>query len=127
MDKLKWKLQNFMQGRNGLDMCAKTVLIGSLILYCISGVLRNGFLYYLALIGIIYSLFRVFSRNLSKRREENKKLLDFVSLNKSRFAQRKEYKIFKCQGCGRNIRVPRGKGKLEITCPICGRKIIKRT
>ena len=44
-----------------------------------------------------------------------------------RFEMRKEYRIFRCKGCGRNIRVPRGKGKLEITCPLCGRKVIHRT
>ena len=43
------------------------------------------------------------------------------------FDQHKAYRIFKCKGCGRRIRVPKGKGKVEITCPLCEKKIIRRT
>lgn len=49
------------------------------------------------------------------------------NLYKLKYEQRREYKIFQCKSCGRKIRVPRGKGKIEVTCPICGNKKICRT
>lgn len=127
MNKLRNMLQNFMYGRNGADELSRTITIASLIVYVISMFLQNGLLYYLALIGIIYSMFRMFSKNVSARQQENQKLVDFIKLNKLRYEQRKEFRIFKCKGCGRNVRVPKGKGKIEITCPVCGRKEVHRT
>lgn len=127
MDKWKWKFQNFMSGRNGLDELAKAVYGGSIILYLISLFTGSGFLYSLAVLGLFYGLFRVFSKNVLNRQAENRKLMKTVDLYKTRFEQRKEYKIFVCRGCGRKIRVPRGKGKVEVTCPMCGNKEVHRT
>ena len=127
MDKFKKKLYDVMQGRNGVDDLGRVIFIISLVLYVLSGFLRNGFLQLLSLIELIYTMYRTFSRDLQSRREENRKYLQFLNLQKMRFEMRKEYRIFKCKGCGRNIRVPKGKGKVETTCPLCGRKEIHRT
>lgn len=127
MDKFKKKLYDVMQGRNGVDDLGRVIFIISLVLYVLSGFLRNGFLQLLSLIGLIYTMYRAFSRDLRSRQEENRKYLQFLNLQKMRFEMRKEYRIFKCKGCGRNIRVPKGKGKVETTCPLCGRKEIHRT
>lgn len=127
MDKFKKKLYDVMQGRNGVDDLGRVIFIISLVLYVLSGFLRNGFLQLLSLIGLIFTMYRIFSRDLQSRREENRKYLQFLNLQKMRFEMRKEYRIFKCKGCGRNIRVPKGKGKIETTCPLCGRKEIHRT
>lgn len=127
MDKLKWKLTNFMQHRNGSDDLCRSVLIVSILLYIISMLIRSSFLYLLSFCGIVYSLFRIFSGNIAKRQRENEKYVQFVRLQKKRFSMRKEYRIFTCKGCGQHIRVPRKKGKVEVTCPICGRKAIHRT
>lgn len=127
MDKFKKKLYDVMQGRNGVDDLGRVIFIISLVLYVLSGFLRNGFLQMLSLIGLIYTMYRAFSRDLRSRQEENRKYLQFLNLQKMRFEMRKEYRIFKCKGCGRNIRVPKGKGKVETTCPLCGRKEIHRT
>ena len=54
-------------------------------------------------------------------------LKEAFSFYKLKYDQRKEYNIFKCKSCGRKVRVPRGKGKIEVTCPICGNKKICRT
>ena len=127
MDKFKKKLYDVMQGRNGVDDLGRVIFIISLVLYVLSGFLRNGFLQLLSLIELIYTMYRTFSRDLRSRQEENRKYLQFLNLQKMRFEMRKEYRIFKCKGCGRNIRVPKGKGKVETTCPLCGRKEIHRT
>lgn len=127
MDKIKWKLRNMMSGRNGLDDLGKVTFVASLVLYLISGIVRISLVYLLSCIGLVYTLFRCFSRNIPERRAENQKFQSMLNLNKLKYDQRKEYKIFKCKSCGRNIRVPRKKGKLEITCPVCGTKTIRRT
>lgn len=126
-DRIKWKIQEFMYGRNGMDDLNKVLFYGSLILYLICIFTGSILLYWLSLAGLLYYCFRAFSRNLVVRQQENRKFIDFITLIKMKFQQRKEYKIFKCKRCGRKIRVPKGKGKIEVTCPVCGNKTIHRT
>lgn len=127
LNKLRWKLQNFMRGRYGIDELNKTLIYAALIVYLLSVFIHFRLLYvaYVVLFG--YAVFRMLSKKLYVRREENRKFTTFMETNRIKFEQRKDYKIFKCKGCGRNIRVPRGKGKIEVTCPMCGRKTIHRT
>jgi predicted RNA-binding Zn-ribbon protein involved in translation (DUF1610 family) len=91
-------------------------------------------IYTIALIGIIYTYFRVFSRNISKRSEENERYLRFhykvvgkINKIKFRIADNKTHKIFKCPSCSQKIRVPRGKGRISIKCPKCRIEFIKKT
>ncbi len=127
MEKLKWKFQRFMLGRNGTDELNKALTYVLLISYVISLLVNSVILYYISFMGFFVILYRTFSKNLYARREENRKFVTYLQTMKIKFEQRKDYKIFKCKGCGRNIRVPRGKGKIEVTCPMCGRKVIIRT
>lgn len=127
MDKFKLKMQNFMNGRNGPDKLGKDIGIFSIIIYVIALFIGNQILYTLSLIGMMYSLFRIFSKNLSARRSENQSYNQYIRKYHSRLEMHKDYRIFKCKGCGKKIRVPRGKGKVEITCPMCGKKIIRHT
>lgn len=126
-EQLKWKVYRFMQGRNGRDELARAVIYASLILYLIGAFLDWDALCLVGYLLFIYYLFRVLSKNLYARREENRRFVTALETYRIRFEQRKDYKIFKCKGCGRNIRVPRGKGKIEVTCPMCGKKTIHRT
>ena len=131
---MKEKFYRFMQGRNGVDELARMHSWLVLILLLVGMFTRIGLFSLLALGLLIYMYFRVFSRNTSKRYEENRKYLDFrynrtVAWNrfKKRFAQRRDYKFFKCPMCRQAVRVPRGHGKIEITCPKCREKFIRRT
>lgn len=131
---MKEKFYRFMQGRNGVDELARMHSWLVLILLLVGMFTRIGLFSLLALGVLIYMYFRVFSRNTSKRYEENRKYLDFrynrtVAWNrfKKRFAQRRDYKFFKCPMCRQEVRVPRGHGKIEITCPKCREKFIRRT
>ncbi|MCI6242067.1 MAG: hypothetical protein PUF81_00630 [Lachnospiraceae bacterium] len=131
---MKEKFYRFMQGRNGVDELARMHSWLVLILLLVGMFTRIGLFSLLALGLLIYMYFRVFSRNTSKRYEENRKYLDFrynrtVAWNrfKKRFAQRRDYKFFKCPMCRQEVRVPRGHGKIEITCPKCREKFIRRT
>ena len=125
--RLRWKLQLFMRGRNGVDELNRILTYVMLIVYVISLFTKSTVLYYISFIGLIYITYRMLSKNLYVRREENRKFVTWMETTRIRFEQRKDYKIFKCKGCGRNIRIPRGKGKIEVTCPMCGRKTIHRT
>ena len=130
-NKFKWHLQKFMIGRNGRDELQITVLYASFILYAFAGLLDKLFPFPLFRIigwlGVVYSIFRFCSKDVIRRREENRKFLQEIEFLKLRISVRKTHKIYRCKGCGRKIRVPRGKGKIEITCPLCGKKFIRRT
>ncbi len=87
-----------------------------------------------ALAGVAYNMFRMLSKNISARQKEREFYLrkkDAVktcyNLTKRRFKDRKTHKYFKCDKCKAILRVPKGKGKIEITCPKCGSKLIKKT
>ncbi|MBQ9990883.1 MAG: hypothetical protein IJP31_08070 [Lachnospiraceae bacterium] len=126
-NKLKWHIQRFMIGRNGRDELELAVFYASFILYILGVWLRFSLLEIIAWMGLLYSLFRILSKNVYKRREENRRFLQKVQFLKLRLSMRKTHKIYCCKGCKRKIRVPRGKGKIEITCPMCGKKMIRRT
>ena len=81
----------------------------------------------------VYALFRVFSKNLNKRRAENQRFVNWWwkvkshrSSAKARHAD-KDHKYFTCKSCGTICRVPAGKGKIIITCPKCGAQIQGRS
>lgn len=126
-NQLKWKIQMFMRGRNGLDDLGKMTVYASLALYVVGILFHSGLLDILSFGAMIYAIFRICSKNLYARREENRKFVTWMETTRVKMSQRKDYKIFKCKGCGRTIRVPRGKGKIEVTCPMCGNKTIHRT
>lgn len=127
LDKLKWKMQQFMMGRNGQDELARTILIASLVLYVLTLFTGSAALNLVSWLGLVYTMFRCLSRNIAQRRSENEKFLSEQKFWKMKYQQRKTHKIFKCKGCGKTMRVPKGKGKLEITCPVCGTKTIRKS
>lgn len=127
MNRFRNAVGNFMRGRNGTDDLAKVVFGVSLLFYLLSIFTGATVLYTLGFAGMLYTLYRCMSRNIPGRSAENRRFLHFLSLQKLKFEQRKEYKILACKGCGRTIRVPKRKGKIEVTCPTCGHKSIHRT
>ena len=130
-NKIRWYLERFMIGRNGRDELMAFVAYGSLILYIfapwIDKLLPFSLFRMICWMGIFYSLFRFCSKDVLRRREENRKFLQELEFIKLRHSVRKTHKIYRCKGCGRKIRVPKGKGKIEISCPLCGNKFIRRT
>ena len=119
------RFYRFMAGRYGTDKLNMALLWTSVIvmvvsLFC-SGALRSvlGIVYYGLL---IVALLRTFSRNTYKRYQENRKFLMLVDRFKDR-----QHKYFDCPRCRQVVRVPRGKGKIAISCPKCGEKFIKKS
>ncbi len=127
MNKLKQKINQFMQGRYGADELSRIISWSALAVYFAGLVLDSQLVVSLAMGALIYNIFRMFSRDYWARSAENKKYLDFVKLSKMRWEQRKTHKIFVCKSCGKNIRIPKGKGKIEVRCPKCGNRSIHRT
>ena len=87
-----------------------------------------------ALALLVWCYSRVLSKNATRRRIENEKYLslqmrveDWISMRRTCFDQRKEYAFFRCPGCGRTVRVPKGKGRVRITCRQCGFSFEKKT
>jgi len=106
----------------GVDQLNLAILTFDLIL-CFAGLfVRNGWLSLLAYIPMLLVLFRMLSRNKSKRYQENRRFLQLLDRLKDR-----NNRYFRCPKCRQTVRVPRGKGKISITCPRCGEKFIKKT
>ena len=127
---MREKLARFMAGRNGNDQLNLFLFAVDAVLLVASAFVRGEarrwcFLPVLALLGYIY--FRMLSRNLTKRREENGKYLRlryrfsaWLKLRKEKWVQRKDYKFYTCPACKTTLRVPRGHGKIKIVCRKCG-------
>ena len=134
MNSFKDKMARFMYGRYGMDQLSRNLSLICLVLLIVTMFVRNNIIYMIALVGIVYTYFRVFSRNISRRSEENEKYLRFHykvvgKLNKIKFRimDSKTHRIFRCPSCSQKIRVPRGKGKISIKCPKCRIDFIKKT
>lgn len=131
------KIVRFMQGRYGCygqDSLNRFLLGGALAIMVLSLFIRWGILYWIALALLVYSYFRIFSKNCSKRYAENQAFLAhtggirrFFSTQKSRMQQRKTHHIYKCPQCRQKIRIPRGKGKIAVRCPKCGTEFVKKS
>ena len=119
-------LRSFMQGRYGTDKLNTAILIAGVVA-CLLSALIPFALFDLLMTLVSYALmgwaiFRMLSRNTYRRYEENRKYLRFVERIKDR-----EHKYFDCPRCRQAVRVPRGKGKIAITCPKCKEKFIRKT
>ena len=134
------KFNKFMQGRYGVDDFSRFIMGVALTLIILTMVVtmfnRNvgSILDFLGIAAIVYAYFRIFYRNIQQRYAENQKYLQVTSKFRLRFnkeknlmKQRKTHHIYSCPGCGQKIRIPRGKGKIEIECPKCHTKFVKRS
>ena len=122
-------LQNAMMGRYGSDQLNMAILVGALLLSVIGSIARVPWLTLLAWVPLILAAMRMLSRNTSKRYEENRKFLALwykISTGWKRLWD-KNYRYYHCPKCRQVVRVPKGKGKISITCPKCREKFIKKT
>lgn len=131
---MKEKLIRFMQGRYGADSFGRFLSGAAMVLLLLSLLLRQRAFYPLALAVLVYCYFRIFSKNIAKRYAENQKYLAvtagirrFWKKKKWELGQRKTHHIYRCPGCRQKIRIPRGKGRIEIRCPKCNGKFVKNS
>ena len=129
---MREKLQRFMMGRYGADAFNKFLFTLVLILWILDMFIDTRILYSWAILLAVYGYFRMFSRNVQKRYQENVKYLQIkgkvlskLKFKKSDIEQRKTHQINKCPTCRQKIRIPRGKGRICITCPKCKTEFTK--
>ena len=126
MNRFKQWLQRFMYGRYGTDKLNMYLLGLGMMLCLLSVFIPVDLVDLLLTIGsyalMIIAMFRCFSRNTYKRYQENRRFLMLLDRIKDR-----EHRYFECPRCRQPVRVPRGKGKILITCPKCQEKFTKKT
>ena len=130
----RYRLMQFMSGRYGPDETFFVIFIAAVILSVVNIFIRFvslGLYLVIQLLVyalIIYSLFRIFSRNLEQRRRENmwvKEKLGFLRRKRDFYAQKKADKVHvykKCPSCGAVLRLPRRIGVHKTVCPKCGKE-----
>lgn len=130
---MREKLQRFMWGRYGNDKLNQFLMACAMVSILLSFLLGRVF-YMLALALMVYAYFRMFSKNISKRAAENQwylvremKVRNILAKKKNELAQRKVYHIYKCPNCRQKIRVPKGRGRIAITCRKCGVEFVKKS
>ncbi|MVB09613.1 hypothetical protein CAFE_02700 [Caprobacter fermentans] len=134
-----------MAGRYGSDQLSIGLMAAYLLLIFIANLLRLPLLSYLALALLVWGLYRIFSRNISKRHQENavflrfwNRILQWFRTSSSRFESwrsktlyrmndKKTHRYYRCPKCNNTLRVPKGKGKIVITCPVCHTEFVKKT
>ena len=131
---MREKFARFMMGRNGVDELARFESIFVWVLLLVSIFSRMWIFDLLAMALIVHMYFRILSRDVSKLYEENQKYVNFRynavvkwDKKKKRIAQRRNYRFYKCPMCRQEVRVPKGHGKIQITCPKCRETFIKRS
>lgn len=129
MNQLKSIFTKFMQGRYGADILARDMLYLALGLMIINLIVRSTILSTIALVILVIGYLRMFSKNHSARYNENRRytnirytITDKISKRFRRVKDSKKYKYLKCPQCSQQLRVPRGKKQIVVTCPKCKSK-----
>ena len=137
MQNFLYKIQLFMQGRNGIDGFGIFLFVSYFFVKSAANFSKSFLLFILSLAIIIFMVFRVLSRNIPKRQYENTIFMKYynrvlgwfknsANLSRERARVRPTHKIYVCPRCKKHLKVPKGKGKIEISCP-CSYKFTKRT
>ncbi|MDD2973236.1 MAG: hypothetical protein PHE02_14020 [Lachnospiraceae bacterium] len=134
MNRWKEKMMQFMAGRYGADQFNRFLMFVTMGCIIFAIFTRKNIFYYLAVLLLVYSYYRILSKNHGKRYEENQKYLRYETIvrntwqaRKNNMAQRKTHHIYRCPKCRQKIRVPKGKGKIAITCPNCHTEFIRKS
>jgi len=126
-NKLKYSFYRFMNGRYGSDQLNLAIIITSIFISLVGGIVFNRSM---IITVIVYTLsfivlYRAFSKKIYVRQKENLKFMNLIRPIKSKYnliklnLTQKKFKHVQCPRCHRTLRVPRGRGKIEITCPHC--------
>lgn len=130
---MEW-FKRFMDGRAGADHFSLALLFLSVILVVLGQLLGWKWLVIVAWAPMVYCYYRMLSKNKLKRHQENILFLKYWYPIQTKwknkwlhFKAQRQYKYFKCKACGQKLRVPKGKGKIEVTCPKCKTAVIKKS
>ena len=130
---MKEKLRKMMQGRYGMDELSQFLMVVGMAVMILASIVNNGILSFIGYAAVIFVYVRVFSKNYHKCYAQNQKYLllknrvrGYFWKKKSIMNQRKTHRIYACPSCKQNVRVPKGRGKVEIRCPKCSTKFVKK-
>lgn len=128
------KLRQFMAGRYGIDHLGRATAVAYIVISLLSIFLHSPIFVILAYALLFLFFFRCFSKNADKRIAENRHFFQFTQklkqkkiAKKRQWDERDTHRYYTCKQCGQTIRVPKGKGKICITCPKCHSEFIKKT
>ncbi len=119
-------IQQFMRGRYGNDQLNLFLIVLYLLLYLLFVLTGVEIFYWISLALVFVSLFRILSHNIPSRQKENAQFMRLAGpaiqwFRLQRTIRRdKDHRYFKCPNCGQQLRVPRGKGRITVTCRSCG-------
>lgn len=130
----KYRMAQWMMGRYGIDQLTQALMIVACVVILINFFAHSSILSTVALLLMGWGIFRCYSRNVQGRARELAKYQELMvkpkawwRLTNKKWTNRKTTLYFKCKGCGAVLNVPKGKGKLLVTCPKCGTKVEKRS
>ena len=139
MNRFRYKLYEFMQGRRGMDQLNHFLIRAALIMLLVALLCRRITIlyiltYYGGLFILLYGYFRMLSRNIYKREMENNKILAWRYKRNQKRGYQQQYQnvdferfvYFQCPSCGQKMRAPRKKGKIRIQCHSCGTSFEKK-
>ena len=127
------KIKQFMMGRYGNDQLNLALMIFGCVLTFFLSLFDVPYLRYLGLIPYIIAVARMLSKDISKRQQENLKFLKLSApwrqfiIKKVKQFQDKDHRYYQCPQCHQTLRVPKGRGKIKISCPHCSKEFIKKT
>lgn len=131
---MRYRLRQFLDKCYGFDLLGYLLLATCVLLTMLSRLFDVVLPSLLASIALVWAVARAFSHNIHKRWEENQRLVKWLpnlrhalSDGMMRHKQRRDDKFFRCPGCRNRLRLPRGKGRIQITCPRCGQRFGGRT
>ena len=127
----------FMAGRNGNDELNRFLLAVDMVLILLSVIFSRGvgrILSPIALVLLGFTYYRMLSRDLIRRSDENaryfrirERVLSALRVRKEQWVQRNDYKFFVCPACKATLRVPKGRGKIKIVCRKCGNSFMGKS
>lgn len=131
---MRERFRRFMAGRYGTDALNQFLSIVSIVLLLVALLTRVNLFTWVGMGVLIWCYYRTFSRNIPKRTEENYKFYTLkqqlegkVRSLKEQWANRKLYHYYRCPQCRQKLRVPRDRGRIQISCPRCGTQFIKKS
>lgn len=133
MKALAW-IRRFMMGRYGPDELTAAIVISGCVFTFLSNFRPLRFMYFIGMLVMAVAIWRTLSKNIDARTRERMWFLRVIEKPKAELKllsnmlrDRKTHKYFKCKNCGASLRVPKGRGKISVTCPKCRVKTQKKT
>ncbi len=131
---MREKFRQFMIGRYGTDGLNQFLSFASIVMLLLSLLTRFSLFTWVGAVLLVLCYYRSLSRNISKRTDENYRyyaIKDRVDSKfrglKEQWANRRVYHYYRCPQCRQKLRVPRGRGRIQISCPRCGTQFIKKS